>query len=378
MLLLAALAGCAPQRDTRRSVQLVGIPDPTAAPIQPSSLHAAGPWYERRGSYDADGPAERPVERWRVPLGQPILEALTTDGQTLYAVSDGRVHAIDASGHLLWASESRAVGPVATLQVGPAVATADGVVLALDPSTGRHQTAWVSGKVLGLAVPLDGDIAWITEAGALMGGEGWSVAAPEGDRGQGGPASNGREVAWSTRDGALVVANRSGIRWTASLPGPGVGHPAIDGELLVTAYGAGQGHAGGVAAFNLKDGQELWRWPLGLEPSASPALSRVVLVPDLGGDLHALDRSTGALLWKTSGEAAWSSTPAIGRRGAFATEVHGRVSRLDLDDGGEVWSLDLASAIAADPVLVGDLLIVGLANGDVVALGPRPTRAVSP
>jgi outer membrane protein assembly factor BamB len=371
VLLLSLVAACAPKAAPRRAVQLVAAePSARPAPSLASSIGEAGPWYQRRAVFDGAGPARRPEVAWRVSLGEPITQSLTTDGGAIYAVSGGTVHAIGPDGDHLWSSEARAVGPVSPLREGPAVATSDGVVLALDPADGRHAGAWVAGDVAGLAVPLNGDVAWVTVDGAAAGGTGWVHPLEAPDRSVDGPASTGALMVYTTAGGKLVVASERGIAWTAGLPGPGIGHPVTDGDTVVAAYGAGQGHAGGVIAYRLTDAYELWRWALALEPAAAPAVATVALVPDLGGQLNALDLMTGELLWRTAGEGAWSSTPAIGGMGAFATEVQGRVTRIDLDDGGEIWSVDLKSAIAADPVVVGDTLVVGLANGDVVGLAP--------
>lgn len=364
-------AACGPKRSDRRSVALQETSAGPAVAVQPSQQHSAGPWYQRRGAFPANGPAARPIELWRVSLGDPITQPLTTDGGAIFAVAGSTVHSLTPSGERVWASDARAVGPVAPMPEGPAVATEDGVVLMLDAGSGRHGSAWSSGEVRGLAVPLGDDVGWVTADGVAMGGSGWRQAPSAGGRAAGGPASTGDRLLFTTTSGALVAATAGEVLWEVALPGPGVGHPATNGEVVVTAYGQGQGHSGGVAAFRVSDGEELWRWGLSLEPAAPPALGNLVLVADLGGQLNALDVQTGELIWRTSSDSSWSTTPAVGKMGAYATEVHGRVTRIDLDDGGEVWSLDLRSAIAADPVLVGDMFVVGLANGDVVALAPR-------
>ncbi len=363
-------ASCSAQAQLRRTV--ADRPAAAAgAPIQPHSLqHGHGPWHQRRGSFAANGPTTRPREAWRVRLGAPITHALTTDGDAIYVVSGTTVFALDASGGTRWFHDANATGPVAPLPTGPAVATASGTVLSLHRDTGARGEAWLGGEPKGLAVPIGHDVGWATQHGSLRGAAGWEHHPSSPAQASFGAASTGDRIFVNTDSGVLVAADLRGILWEAVLPGPGVGHPATNGDTVVAAYGEGQGHSGGVAAFRVEDGRELWRWGLSLEPAAAPALGQLVLVPDLGGALTALDLETGSVVWQTSSDFSWSATPAIGRMGAFATEVHGRVSRVDLDDGGEVWSVDLRAAIAATPVLVGDTLIVGLANGDVVGLAP--------
>ena len=102
-------------------------------------------------------------------------------------------------------------------------------------------------------------------------------------------------------------------------------------------------------------------------------VSGVVTSDDnLGSVRYLQDATAGIALYPGADWAAWSATPAIGGMGAFATEIHGMVVRIDMDDGGLVWRADLRSAIASSPVLIGDTLVVGLVSGDVVALGPSP------
>ena len=347
-------------------------PDAVAVPPPRSVAGDAGPWHHRRGVFSADGPAARPNERWRRALGAPITLPLTTDGTYIYAVSGGTVHQLTRDGEVRWSAPARAVGPVAPLHGAPAVATEDGVVLLLDPDTGRHDAAYVASEPIGTAVPVGAELAWVESDGTVSSGSSWTYDTGEPGAASGGPVSAGEVLLYGTQSARLRAVTPAGLRWSVQLPGPAVGHPTTDASRVLVAYGAGQGHSGGVAAYALEDGRELWRWALSLEPAAPPALGRLVLVPDLGGQLNALDPDTGELVWRTPGESSWSATPAIGGMGAFATEIHGMVVRIDMDDGGLVWRADLRSAIASSPVLIGDTLVVGLVSGDVVALGPSP------
>jgi outer membrane protein assembly factor BamB len=66
-----------------------------------------------------------------------------------------------------------------------------------------------------------------------------------------------------------------------------------------------------------------------------------------------------------------SAAPAITELGLYAGGSDGRVYRLDLADGGEVWQVEVGAAVTADPVIVDDMLVLGLSNGDVVGLMAR-------
>ncbi|MEC8423654.1 MAG: PQQ-binding-like beta-propeller repeat protein [Myxococcota bacterium] len=200
-----------------------------------------------------------------------------------------------------------------------------------------------------------------------MGASGWVVET--GISAAGGGASDGERLFFGGREGSLVAVDPAGERWRASLPGPVIGHPVVNGSQVLCAYAAAAGHSGGISLHDTATGKEVWRWGAGFEPAAPPAWGAAVLVPDMGGVLRALDPADGSELWHTNGQTAYSTTPVATPLSVFAVEVTGRVSRLDPDDGGEVWITDLASAATGTPVVVGETLVVGLANGSIVGLG---------
>jgi hypothetical protein len=53
-------------------------------------------------------------------------------------------------------------------------------------------------------------------------------------------------------------------------------------------------------------------------------------------------------------------------------DLDGRLHRLDKDDGGLIWTLELSLPIEASPTLLPGALLVGLADGRLLTLRETP------
>lgn len=365
-LLTLAVACSGPSR--RRAVSIAPPADPASEAGASADALPLGRWYERRSTTPDRGPARAGEELWRLGIDRPVLEALGTDGEQVWASVEGEVLALGPGGAELWRADVRAQGAVIASDEGPAVASSDGVIVVLRPTDGITRRAWpTGGDVAGSPVSVGGELAWVTRAGSVVAASGWVVDT--GVRASGGGASDGETLFFGGREGVLLAVGAGAERWRVDLPGPAIGHPVVNGGRVLVAYGAGTGHSGGVSMRDGATGEELWRWAIGFEPAAPPAWGGAIFVPDMGGVLRALDPEDGAELWRTSGQTAYSATPIATPLSVYAVEVTGRVTRLDPDDGGEVWVTDLASAATGTPAVLGDTLVVGLANGAIVGLG---------
>lgn len=363
LALTVACTGAAP----RRAVSVA--PPDAAVDAEPGARTALplGRWHERRSTTPDAGPTRSGVELWRHDVGRPVLEALATDGEQLWASVEGDILSFSPDGTRLWTAPVRAGGAVIASDEGPAVASGDGVVVVLEGADGTTRRAWpAGGDLAGPPVAVDGGLAWVTRPGTVVGASGWVVDT--GIRAAGGGASDGHTLFFGG-GGELVAVTRDGERWRAGLPGPAIGHPVVNGDRVLVAYGAGAGHSGGVSMHGAADGAELWRWAIGFEPAAPPAWGGAIFVPDMGGVLRALDPEDGEEIWRTTGQTAYSATPIATPLSVYAVEITGRVTRLDPDDGGEIWVTDLSSAATGTPAVLGDVLVIGLANGSVVGLG---------
>ncbi len=145
--------------------------------------------------------------------------------------------------------------------------------------------------------------------------------------------------------------------------------PSVSGERVYAA-----GHGGDVQALDLATGRGLWRTdtdaPLGAGPTSGEGL---VAVGTVAGEVLALDLATGALRWRVAVGGEVLAAPAIAGGLVIVRTVAGRIQGLAVDDGREVWNFEqpvprLTLRGTAPPVVMEDMVLVGLDNGKVVAL----------
>lgn len=161
--------------------------------------------------------------------------------------------------------------------------------------------------------------------------------------------------------------------WTA---GVGGGEPELRLGLGVTAEGGrayAAGHDGEVAAFDLTNGNVIWRTrtksPLS---GGTGAEGDLVAVGSSRGEVIALDAAGGEIRWRVRVSGEVLAAPAVAPGAVVVRTVDGRLIALARDDGRELWSLDqqiprLTLRGTSSPVVVGDLAICGFDNGKVIA-----------
>lgn len=146
-------------------------------------------------------------------------------------------------------------------------------------------------------------------------------------------------------------------------------HPAIaDGRVYAAAV------EGGVHAFDLKTGKQIWHYESELPLSGGPGAGEgLVVVGGLEGDVVALDAATGAEKWKAKVSNEVIAAPAIGGGLVFVRSNDGRVSAFDAASGERrwFWSKELPVLTVRGygaPTLGPGYLFVGNDDGSVEAL----------
>ena len=371
ILLLAGLvAGCSGASNKRENVQ----PPAELADLTPTAS-ITRVW-------------QKDVDKGEGRLG--ARQHPTSDGQRLYAASPkGRLHAFDAaSGAQAWRvdtglrlSSSPGVGE-GTLIVG----TLDGEVVAFNPESGSERwRARVSSEVIaapavgrGLAVVraidgrvfafsiTDGERRWVYDRGtpALT------------LRGNSSPVLADGLVLVGYDSGQLVaLRSDDGVQLWEQAIAFGEGRSElermvdIDGEM---AYDRGEVFA---AAFNaqvvgvsLDGGRPLWNREL--SSYAGVALSNQTLfVADRDGVLWALDRNSGAALWKQDAlQHRWLTTPAVHGSHVVVGDLEGYLHWFDIDSGLPAARQRLGrKPIRATPQVNGDLLYAVTIDGTLGA-----------
>ena len=144
---------------------------------------------------------------------------------------------------------------------------------------------------------------------------------------------------------------------------------ASSGDRLFAA-----GREGEVAAFNLKNGKEIWRVKTKLElTGGTGANADLVAVGSAEGLILALDASNGAEKWRADVHGEVLSAPAVSEKEIVVRTVDGKLRALATTDGAELWAAEqqiprLTLRGAATPVVAHELAISGFDNGRVIAV----------
>lgn len=317
---------------------------------------------------------------WQRRVGYSVRNApAVAGGIVVFAANDGTVHAVDAAtGEDCWRYALAPQAEVVSRNIYAAPIIVDGVVYV---GVRRELVAidLQSGDVLWSVIPIDssGDLAsHVTPAVGL----GLLVMAF--DRGH---------------EGLMAFDMLTGERvWQT---GPEVslgmqGSPVIAGETVYVVNETTQ-----VTALSLLDGSVRWSIRLdergfgwGYCAVATPAYDNGILYAGTQfGELHALDASTGSLLWTHEvapalirashyrGEiAAASVAPTLTPGLLWTGGPDGVLRAIYIGDGQEQWSLDLGVPILASPVPAGDSMFVASYDGTVRALATEPAFTPPP
>ena len=162
--------------------------------------------------------------------------------------------------------------------------------------------------------------------------------------------------------------------WSASVGGGGKKMRlglglATAGDKIFAA-----GREGDIAAFNFKNGKQLWRTDTKLELTGGTGVGAdVIAVGSADGMVVVLDMATGKERWRAEVKGEILSAPAVGGNEVIVRTVDGKLRALGLADGKEVWSTEqqiprLTLRGTSAPVVARDLAISGFDNGRVLAV----------
>ena len=290
---------------------------------------------------------------WRVNIEAKLSAGPGTDGRTIVVGSArGEVIAVDSTGKPVW--KALITGEV----LSPPVVS-EGIVAARSGD----------GRIFGLAIQ-DGKRRWLYQRALPP----LTVRAPAGLTAiPGGIYSGfagGKLVAVFMKNGVLAwEATVSVPRGSTELERMAdiVGAPLVDGRAVCAA--AYQGRTG---CFDAQKGAQIWIRDLSsLAPLSAD--SRNLYATDDRGAVHALDKITGASLWKQeklTGRLVTGPVP-LGEYIAVG-DYQGYVHFLSRSDGAFAARIATdGSAILQAPVRAGDGVLVQTRNGNVYSVGLR-------
>ena len=325
---------------------------------------------------DFDG---KELGRWNAR--SPILTSPALTRTHVYVVtSGGTLFAVDRETlRPVWEAPLGTEGPFLS---SPTVARgrvyvgtqADGLLCLGRPAGTSEHAAWAGflggpgrgGAVDSDPLPAQGALAWRYPAGA----EG-APAAPIAVRGPAAcvegailvPVADGprRGLACLEHDASAGQTPRE--RWFYETPLGVTASPAADNEVVLVADGA-RGDAGRhLRCLDLATGKERWRMPLATDARGEVLLGPgCVFIENAAGTLACLDLE-GTVLWRRavgpmSGSAAWEGAIAVA-----AVASPPALVALDRPTGAVLWRVALDSPPATGPVVRDAVVYLGTAAG---------------
>ena len=351
--------------------------------------------------YAPDGPQPPFRVRWTLPAPAGIaLSGAVVEGNIAVTVGEEAVYGVDvATGQVAWqiprAGGRLSIPAIGTDTAGKRVLVyVEGPATAVpgasspgasptsspspteataspspSPSTAGDETNVSSVVAVALGnqkelwrTPLEG----LSRSGVTI--EGGSVYVGDQEVGaQDVEASSGRVYALSLDDGSIIWKQEVGGRADTSIA-------VADGNAYVVARDS-QTPRVIIAAFDAATGERSWS-PLSLQVSSTAGSA-----PTAGGGslflgsadrrLRALDASNGAERWSALVLSVFSPATALAFDGSsvYAADVSGGLYALDVADGARRWSFHVnETVLRSAPVVSGSSMLVGLANGSMVAI----------
>lgn len=168
-----------------------------------------------------------------------------------------------------------------------------------------------------------------------------------------------------TRTAMLTVEKEIDYQGTASLFSRI--EPFEVGDKVVFADSQGL-----VSVFNKEGFNASWQKSFqGIQPAAIGGNNSVYLIGTRGGEVLALDASSGELKWKVRVSSEVLARPAISKDVAVVKTVDGQLTALDLKTGQEKWifkkEIPLLSVRGnSTPLIIDEKIITGLDSGKLV------------
>lgn len=291
---------------------------------------------------------------WRVSSGQPLSAGVGSDGRrVVVGTPKGDVIALDAaSGKEMWRSRASSEILAAPVVIDGLVVvrSVDSRIFAFDAADGKRK--WVYQRSTP-ALSLRSAVGVVADSRVTLAG-----------------FPGGKLVAIANNNGAAI--------WEASVALPKgatelervadvTSKPAVSGSVVCAAAFQGR-----VSCFDAASGNALWSREL----SSSAGIDiddRYVYATDDKGAVHALDRSSGASVWRQDKlfQRGVTRPLALGRIIAVG-DYQGQIHVLRREDGGFAGRLGLdGSPVRSDLVRFGDGVVVQTAGGAVAALELR-------
>lgn len=320
------------------------------------------------GTYSGPGPRQFHRVKWKFTTGDRVVSSPVWDrGIVFFGSDDFNLYAVDGStGLQKWKYSTG--GPVPSTPVVSDgivyVASYDGKLYAIDEETGK--AIWKFNTT--------GERRF--EAKGLHGLQPKTQTYPDPyDVFLSSPVVGQSRVFFGSGDGnAYALDAHSGeLRWKYKTGDVVHASPALDGGTLY--FGSWDSYFYAVDAVS---GKEKWRFHGGEDPDihnqvgfqSSPAVRNgVVYTGCRDSNLYALEAGSGKEKWRFNNRGSWVITsPAVtGNKVVFATSDSSLLHIADAETGKPVLKQQLKAFVFSSPVVVDDVIYVGILNGSIEA-----------
>jgi outer membrane protein assembly factor BamB len=309
-------------------------------------------------------------------------------GHTGYV--DERVQAHALNGSVAWSRNFAPIFSSAVAGLGMVyVASTDGYLYALSQSTGAMTWRAKVGNYLTDSTPaLEGQMLFVAAHGTTIealnahtGALYWTFAISE--RIEAPPLVFGTRVLVASRttlwtlnaaDGSLLWKfHRGAVSW------PTTGVPAVVGNTVYVGLGS-DSH---LWALDLTNGQIIWGFDTGDRITSAPLVNGgIVYVATWHGEIFALDRTHGTMLWvyTLNGKTKQSVIDGVGGSMAladgklYAGDYRGELICLDGQHGRLLWRFATGAQILATPIVAAGYVYFGSDDGFFYALNDSTGR----
>ena len=315
-----------------------------APAVSANAVYAAGP----DGTIVSVDPAGG-KPNWRIKADKPLTAGMGADqGVVIAGTAKGDILAFDAAGKALWQAKvsSEVAGPPAAAEGKIIVWSIDGKIFALNAADGSQK--WVYQRTNPPLTVRRFPGGSISRGGLFTGTPGGKLLALDLNSG-----SLGWEASVATPKGATELERIADVTST----------PVVEEKQVCAAAFQGR-----VACFEILRGTLLWSRDF--SSLAGIALdNRYLYLTDDKGSIHALDKSTGASVWKQDKLAVrFPSGPVLVGDYLGVVDGEGYLLLLDRGDGNLVGRVATDGAPAlSQPIALGDAAIWQSTAGNLIS-----------
>ena len=187
----------------------------------------------------------------------------------------------------------------------------------------------------------------------------------------------------SSHDGVLhaVALDGSHETWSYQMNSTEFGIPTVSGDvvLLNSLQGAGE-PSGELYALDRTSGKLLWRFrgPSGLQVSLGSVRDGILYAPTEADGIYAFRVADGSQVWHAAGPRVFFPTALVDDTLYVTSESPPEIAAFRASDGSPLWALPTTDVPKGNPVVSGGMLFGTDTAGVIRAYGSGPTVAAGP